>query len=66
LTKKLPTFKLAKTSSIILLELYVAIDRELAKRLAQRAVEHDYSDIREVGEDFQNYLENRHTTLSAI
>ncbi|MEQ8465193.1 hypothetical protein [Coleofasciculus sp. E1-EBD-02] len=49
-----------------LLELYLDIDRELAKRLAQRAVEHDDLDIREVGEDFQNYLKNRHTTLSAI
>jgi hypothetical protein len=29
-------------------------------------VEHDDLDIREVGEDFQNYLKNRHTTLSAI
>jgi hypothetical protein len=42
-----------------LLELYLDIDRELVKRLAQRAVEHDDPDIREVGEDFQNYLENR-------
>ncbi len=49
-----------------LLELYLDMDRELAKRLAQRAVQHDNPDIREVGEDFQNYLENRHTTLSAI
>jgi hypothetical protein len=49
-----------------LLELYLDIDRELAKRLAQKAVEHDDPDIREVGKDFQNYRENQHTTLSAI
>lgn len=49
-----------------LLELYLDIDRELTKRLAHRAVEHDDPDIREVGEEFQHYLENRHTTLSAI
>ncbi|MEQ8386400.1 MAG: hypothetical protein RH949_29000 [Coleofasciculus sp. A1-SPW-01] len=49
-----------------LLELYLDIDRELVKRLAHRAVDHDDPDIREVGEDFQNYLENQHTILSAI
>lgn len=35
-----------------LLELYIDIDRKLAQRLAQRAVQHDDPDIREVGEDF--------------
>lgn len=49
-----------------LLELYIDIDRELAQRLAIRALQHDDPDIREVGEDFQNYLENGHRTLSAI
>jgi hypothetical protein len=49
-----------------LLELYIDIDRELAQRLAMRALQHDDPDIREVGEDFQNYLENGHRTLSAI
>ncbi|MCA1995148.1 MAG: hypothetical protein LDL41_24330 [Coleofasciculus sp. S288] len=49
-----------------LLELYIDIDRELAQRLALRALQHDDPDIREVGEDFQNYLENGYRTLSAI
>jgi hypothetical protein len=48
------------------LELYIDIDRELAQRLALRALQHDDPDIHEVGEDFQNYLENEHRTLSAI
>ncbi|GET38203.1 hypothetical protein [Microseira wollei] len=38
-----------------LLELYIQIDRELTERLAKRA-QHEDSDIREVGEDFHNYL----------
>jgi len=49
-----------------LLELYLDIDRELAQRLAIRALQHDDPDIREVGEDFQNYLEKEPRTLSAI
>jgi hypothetical protein len=49
-----------------LLELYIEIDRELAQRLAIRALQHDDPDIREVGEDFQNYLEKEPRTLSAI
>jgi hypothetical protein len=49
-----------------LLELYIDIDRELTQRLASRALQHDDPDIREVGEDFQSYLENGHCTLSAI
>ena len=49
-----------------LLELYIDIDRELIQRLAIRALQHDDPDIREVGEDFQNYLKNDHRTLSAI
>jgi hypothetical protein len=48
------------------LELYIDIDRELAQRFALRALQHDDPDIHEVGEDFQNYLENEHRTLSAI
>lgn len=49
-----------------LLELYLDIDRTLAQRLTMRALQHDDPDIREVGEDFQNYLEKGHRTLSAI
>jgi hypothetical protein len=49
-----------------LLELYLDIDRELAQRLAIRALQHDDPDTREVGEDFQNYLEKEPRTLSAI
>lgn len=49
-----------------LLELYIEIDREVTQRLALRALQHDDPDIHEVGEDFQNYLENGHFTLSAI
>lgn len=49
-----------------LLELYIDIDRELTQRLAIRALQQDDPDIREVGEDFQNYLENGYRTLSAI
>jgi hypothetical protein len=39
-----------------LLELYIQIDRELTERLAKRALQHKDPDIREAGEDFQNYL----------
>ncbi|MEW6494805.1 MAG: hypothetical protein AB1589_20145 [Cyanobacteriota bacterium] len=35
-------------------------------KLTIRALQHDAPDIRELGEDFQNYLENGHRTLSAI
>lgn len=49
-----------------LLELYIDLDRELTQRLVIRALQHDDPDIHEVGEDFQNYLENGHRTLSAI
>lgn len=49
-----------------LLELYLDIDWELAQRLALRALQHDDPDIREVGEDFQNYLNNRPHTLAAV
>ena len=49
-----------------LLELYIDIDRELTQRLALRASQHNDPDIREVGEDFQSYLENGHHTLSVI
>lgn len=41
-----------------LLELYIDIDRELTQRLAIRALQHDYLDIHEAGEDFQKYLKN--------
>lgn len=41
-----------------LLELYIDIDGELTQRLARRALQHDDPDIREAGEDFQNYLKN--------
>jgi hypothetical protein len=46
-----------------LLELYLDIDRKLAKRLAQRAVEHDDPDIREVGEDFLSKDNNKRIRL---
>ncbi len=39
-----------------LLELYFEIDYSLTERLAKRALQHDDPDIREAGEDFQNYL----------
>ena len=39
-----------------LLELYIQIDRELTERLAKRALKHENPDIREAGEDFQNYV----------
>jgi len=39
-----------------LLELYVNLDRDLAYRLATRALQHNDADIREVGEDFIDYL----------
>ena len=39
-----------------LLELYFEIDNSLTERLAKRALQHDDPDIREAGEDFQNYL----------
>jgi hypothetical protein len=42
-----------------LLELYIDIDRALTQRLARRALAHADPDIREAGEDFQNYLNNR-------
>jgi len=41
-----------------LLELYINIDQELTQRLIRQALENDDPDIREVGEDFDNYLEN--------
>lgn len=41
-----------------LLELYIEIDRELTETLVRRALQHEDQDIREVGEDFQNYLKN--------
>lgn len=46
-----------------LLELYIDIDRELTQSLAIRALQHDDLDIREAGEDFQNYLKNGHCAL---
>ncbi|MEP0778147.1 hypothetical protein NDI39_11040 [Microcoleus sp. ZQ-A2] len=49
-----------------LLELYLEIDWELTQRLALRALHHEDPDIREAGEDFQNYLNNRPRTLAAI
>ncbi|HEY9650961.1 MAG TPA: hypothetical protein V6C95_09880 [Coleofasciculaceae cyanobacterium] len=49
-----------------LLELYIDIDRDLTQKLAIRALQHDDPDIREVGEDFQNYLQKGHRTLSSI
>lgn len=48
-----------------LLELYIDIDREVTQRLALRALQHDDPDIHEVGEDFQNYLENVYRSLLA-
>lgn len=39
-----------------LLELYIKIDHCLTERFAQRALQHEDPDIREAGEDFQNYL----------
>jgi hypothetical protein len=47
-----------------LLELYIDIDRELAQRLARRALAHADPDIREAGEDFQNYLKNRYSNFN--
>ena len=49
-----------------LLELYLEIDWELTQRLVLKALQHDDPDIREAGEDFQNYLENGHRSLSVI
>jgi hypothetical protein len=46
-----------------LLELYIDIDRELTQKLVIRALQHDDPDIREAGEDFQNYLKNERLTL---
>ena len=46
-----------------LLELYIDIDGELTQRLALQALQHDDPDIREAGEDFQNYLKNEHLTV---
>ncbi len=42
-----------------LLELYVQLDRDLARRLATRAAGHDDADIREAGEDFLEHLQAR-------
>ena len=41
-----------------LLELYVDLDRNLALRLAKRALQHNVPDIREAGEDFMEFLKN--------
>lgn len=49
-----------------LLELYVALDSELAERLARRALEHEDPDIREAGEDFQKYLNNGGSALRSL
>jgi hypothetical protein len=48
-----------------LLELYIQIDETLTKRLANRAIQHEYLDISEAGEDFQKYLKNQNKTLVA-
>lgn len=40
-----------------LLELYLEIDLNLTKRLAQKALENEDEDIIEVGEDFRNYIQ---------
>ena len=37
-----------------LLELYLRIDEKITARLIQRALQHENSDIREVGEDFRD------------
>lgn len=42
-----------------LLEFYVKIDDSLTQRLVKRALQHEDADVREAGEDFQNYLKNR-------
>ena len=41
-----------------LLELYINIDDHLTEKLVKRALQHEDEDIREAGEDFQNYLKN--------
>ena len=41
-----------------LLELYVRIDDRLTEKLVKRALQHEDIDVREAGEDFQNYLKN--------
>lgn len=48
-----------------LLELYIDIDWQLTQRLAIRALQHDDPDIREAGEDFQNYLKNEYLTVKS-
>ena len=44
------------------LELYRALDRELAWKLARRAAAHGDEDIREAGEDFLESLEPTETS----
>ena len=41
-----------------LLELYINIDDHLTEKLVKRALQHEDEDIREAGDDFQNYLKN--------
>jgi hypothetical protein len=41
-----------------LLELYIKIDDRLTEKLVKRALQHEDADIREAGEDFQEYLKN--------
>jgi hypothetical protein len=41
-----------------LLELYIKIDDRLTEKLVKRALQHEDADVREAGEDFQEYLKN--------
>jgi hypothetical protein len=43
-----------------LLELYIELDLELAKRLAARALQQNNPNIRETGEDFEDYLDKHY------
>ena len=42
-----------------LLELYSDLDDRLTEKLIEQALQHEDAEIREAGEDFQNYLKNR-------
>jgi hypothetical protein len=42
-----------------LLELYIQIDDGLTKRLIEKALQHSDLGIKEVGEDFNNYLKTK-------
>lgn len=46
-----------------LLELYIQIDEKLTQKLAKQALKHPDIDIREVGEDFLNYIQKSDRTF---